>query len=149
MTFRETTLAIIAEFLLKNILAIALFFFIFLSTVRHEAVDSHLSIGLTQLLHCRNKIISRFYEHNGLNKLKKVQNNSFICRVQFTILKYLMQLQAFWFLLALFIKIIYHTVSNGHCKCSLQLHTELLEFLKNCIFRPAVVTGTLSWLFFY
>ena len=22
----------------------------------------------------------------------------------------------------------------------------LLEFLKNCIFRPAVVTGTLSWL---
>ena len=108
--------AIIAEFLLKNI------FSNFLSTVRHEAVDSHLSIGLTQLLHCRNKIISRFYEHNGLNKLKKVQNNSFICRVQFMILKYLMQLQAFWFLLALFIKIIYHTVSNGHCKCSLQLH---------------------------
>ena len=23
----------------------------------------------------------------------------------------------------------------------------LLEFLKNCIFRPAVLTGTLSWLF--
>ena len=29
------------------------------------------------------------------------------------------------------------------------LVTCLLEFLKNCIFRPAVVTGTLSWLFLF
>ena len=39
--------------------------------------------------------------------------------------------------------------SRGFFKkyCSNKKDVRLLEFLKNCIFRPAVVTGTLSWLF--